>query len=82
MRMLVLCNAFIAGNSRFALLVEGPLDQPGDDREVAPFIVGRQDDRVLVLGGSHFVFRTNQVFWSSGNCLQDKCDPEKEKRNE
>lgn len=37
-----------------ALLVEGLLDQPGDNREVAPLIVGGQDDRVLVLGGGHF----------------------------
>lgn len=36
------------------LFIESLLNQPGDDREVAPFIVGWQDDRVLILGGIHF----------------------------
>lgn len=41
--------------SKRILLGKGPLDQPNDDREVLALIVGRQDDRVLVLGGSHVV---------------------------
>ena len=35
------------------LLVEGPLDQPDDDREVPPLIVGGKNDRVLVLRRCH-----------------------------
>ena len=37
------------------LLGKSPLDQPNDDREVLALVVGRQDDRVLVIGGSHVV---------------------------
>jgi len=33
------------------LLSEGAVQQPGDNREVAALIVGRKEDRVLVLGG-------------------------------
>lgn len=36
-----------------ALLAKRPLQQPTDDREVLPLIVGRQDDRVLVRRGTH-----------------------------
>lgn len=57
-----MCSSFIVGNWRSALLGEGPLDQPGDDREVAPFIVGGQDDRVLVLSSSHFVIERVRYF--------------------
>lgn len=35
------------------LLFESPLDQPNDDREISPLIVGRKDDRVLV-GRTHY----------------------------
>jgi hypothetical protein len=49
--------SFARGNWRFALLIEGLLDQPGNNREVPAFIVGGQDDRVLVLGGGHFCDR-------------------------
>ena len=35
------------------LLTECPLDQPADNREVLPLVVGRQNDRVLVLDGTH-----------------------------
>jgi hypothetical protein len=45
---------FAKNDWKSALLAEGLLDQPGDNREVAPLIVGGQDDRVLVLGGGHF----------------------------
>ena len=37
-----------------ALFVEGLLEQPDDNREVLAFVVGGQDDGVLVLGGCHF----------------------------
>lgn len=50
-------TSLLEGNWWSALLVEGPLDQPGDNREVPAFIVGGQDDRVLVLGGGHFFER-------------------------
>lgn len=36
-----------------SLVVESLLDQPDDDREVPSLIVGRQDDGILVLGGTH-----------------------------
>lgn len=58
-----------------ALLVEGLLDQPGDNREVAPLIVGGQDDRVLVLGGGHFCESSGCL--GSNYCPQDKSNPEK-----
>ena len=35
------------------LLTESPLDQPADNREVLPLVVGRQNDRVLVLDRTH-----------------------------
>lgn len=35
------------------LFGESPLDQPDNDREVLPLVVGRQDDRILVFGGAH-----------------------------
>lgn len=39
---------------KYILLIEGPLDQPDNDREVPPLIVGGKNDRVLVLGRRHF----------------------------
>lgn len=36
------------------LLPKCPLQKPAHNREVAPLIVGREDDGILVLGGTHF----------------------------
>lgn len=35
-------------------LGEGAVEEPGDDGEVLALVVGGQDDRVLLLGDSHF----------------------------
>lgn len=42
-------------SGRCSLLAEGAVEQPGDDRQVLALIVSRQDHRVLVALGCHFV---------------------------
>lgn len=43
-----------SGRHERILRIESPLDQPDDDREVPPLIVGGKNDRVLGLGRAHF----------------------------
>lgn len=59
---------------QFLLFVEGLLEQPNDDREVLALVVGRQDDRVLVLGDSHFRIFVGLGKQNASRCRQDKCD--------
>lgn len=43
-------------NGKSLLLPERPLQKPAHNREVAPLIIGREDDGVLVLRSAHFEY--------------------------
>lgn len=48
----------IENKQGYSLLSERPLKQPADDWEVPSLIVGRKDNRVLVVRGTHIAFNT------------------------
>lgn len=68
-----ICQSGVLYSDRkeFLLFVEGLLEQPNDDREVLALVVGRQDDRVLVLGDSHFRIFVGLGKQNASRCRQD-----------
>ena len=40
---------------RRILLAKGAVEEPGDDRQVAALVVGREDNRVFIALGSHCI---------------------------
>jgi hypothetical protein len=44
-----------------SLFAEGPLQQPTDNREVLPLVVGWEDNRVFALNGAHLDCSNEEV---------------------